>query len=85
MNNPDPLAAREQKKYFEVWKHPAYRKVSPGEMEQETAWAAFGCRPGHSLNDYGSGPARATKWFQQQGLVVLGIDIAHNEIGRAHV
>lgn len=73
-----PLEDVERKKYEAVWRHDAYRKVSPGMMEVERAWFVMGCEPGETLNDYGSGPARATKWFQEKGLDVLGIDIATN-------
>lgn len=72
------LTKREAEKYTLVWKHPEYRKVSPGEAEMSHAHRVMGCREGDSLNDYGSGPARATKWFQDQGMSVLGIDIAPN-------
>ena len=72
------MARAEAQKYERVWAHPEYRRVSPGEAEQERAWQALGCRPGQSLNDYGSGPCRATAWFAARGLDVLGIDHAEN-------
>lgn len=74
----EDLMYLEAEKYRKVWEHDSYRKVSPGELEMASAWNIMGCAPGESLNDYGSGTARATKWFQDEGLNVLGIDIASN-------
>lgn len=69
----DKLAERERKKYRTIWDHDAYRKVSPGMFDVEEAWREMGVQPGMSLNDYGSGPCRATKWFQDQGVRAFGI------------
>ena len=74
----DRLAVEEAKKYEKIWSHDSYRKVSPGELEMHRAFDMLDCRVGESLNDYGSGPARATKWFQDHGLDVMGIDHASN-------
>lgn len=74
----DDVAVAEAEKYTTVWAHGEYRTVSPGMLEVNEAFKQMGCQPGESLNDYGSGPARATKWFEMQGLNVLGIDIAPN-------
>lgn len=74
----DELAEREREKYRTIWDHDAYRKVSPGMFEVEEAWREMGVQPGMSLNDYGSGPCRATKWFQDQGVRAFGIDHAAN-------
>lgn len=74
------LAHIEKEKYRKVWEHPEYRKVSPGEMEMQRAFITMGCREGESLNDYGCGTARATKWFQEKGLTVVGIDHAVNAV-----
>lgn len=74
----DELAAAEKAKYETVWSHDIYRKHSPGEMEAQRAFNTLGMAKGQSLNDYGSGPARATKWFRDQGLHALGVDLATN-------
>jgi len=74
----DDLARIEADKYRRVWERPEYRRVSPGQLECERALAVFGAQAGESLIDYGSGPARATKWFANKGLSVTGVDIAPN-------
>ena len=72
------LIESEADKYRRVWSSPDYRRVSPGMMEAERAFIGMGCQPGETLTDYGSGTCRATKWFQDKGLDVLGIDHAGN-------
>jgi len=74
----DDLAAIERDKYMRVWERPEYRKVSPGQLECKRAWECFDPQPNERLIDYGSGPARATWWFAQQGLDAVGVDIAAN-------
>lgn len=74
----DPIEDVERKKYEAVWGHQSYRKVSPGAMECERAWEVLQPDLGETLNDYGSGPARATKWFSEKGLITIGVDIASN-------
>lgn len=74
----DDIALAEREKYLAVWQRPEYRRVSPGMMETDRAFAAFGQSAGRSLIDFGSGPCRATKWFQDRGLHVLAIDFAPN-------
>ena len=61
-----------------VWDHQAYRAISPGERDCERAYQLFGSRVGPKIIDYGSGPARATKWFADKGMMAIGIDIAPN-------
>jgi trans-aconitate methyltransferase len=72
------LMKREADKYRKVWDDPSYRKVAPGMFEVERAFERMGCATGETLNDYGCGTGRATKWFQDHGLEVLGIDHADN-------
>lgn len=74
----DDLALIERAKYLAVWKTPEYRRISPGMLETDRAWTVFGMRSGQSLIDFGSGPCRATKWFQERGLRVVGVDFAPN-------
>ena len=74
----DDLAAIERDKYQRVWERPEYRRISPGELECKRALECFAPAPGDRLIDYGSGPARATWWFAQQGLETIGVDIAAN-------
>lgn len=74
----DEMAREECAKYETVWKHPEYRKVSPGMLECERAWRVCEMVPGETLIDYGAGPCRASLWFQNRGLDVLAIDIADN-------
>lgn len=74
----DDLAKIEREKYLQVWERPEYRKVSPGLLEWERAWRVCRMQPGQTLIDFGSGPCRATKAFQDAGLTVLAIDHASN-------
>lgn len=74
----DNLALIEREKYLAVWDRPEYRKISPGMIEAERAWTVCGMQPGQSLIDFGSGPCRATKWFQDRGIHALAIDFAPN-------
>lgn len=74
----DDLALIEREKYLRVWESDAYRKVSPGMLEFERAWTVCDMAPGQSLIDFGSGPCRATKAFQDRGLNVLAIDHVPN-------
>lgn len=74
----DDISLIEREKYLAVWERPEYRRVSPGMLEVERAWITCGLQSGHSLIDFGSGPCRATKWFQDRGLHVTGVDFAPN-------
>jgi hypothetical protein len=74
----DDIALVEREKYLAVWQRPEYRKVSPGMLECERAHLICGMKPGESLIDFGSGPCRAAKWFQDKGIHVLAIDFAPN-------
>lgn len=74
----DDIALVEREKYLAVWERPEYRKVSPGMLECERAWLVCQMKSGQSLIDFGAGPCRAAKWFQDKGLDVLAIDFAPN-------
>jgi len=74
----DDLATLEREKYLAIWERDEYRRISPGMLERERAFKVCEMRAGQSLIDFGSGPARATKWFEEQGLNVIGVDIAPN-------
>jgi hypothetical protein len=74
------LEAAEAEKYRKVWQCPEYRKVSPGMLEAQRAFAVLGMKAGESLVDFGSGTGRATAWFQSQGLRVLAIDHVDNAL-----
>lgn len=74
----DEIALIEREKYLAVWARKEYRAVSPGMMEVERAWTVCEMREGASLIDFGSGPARATLWFQDRGLLVTAVDFAPN-------
>lgn len=74
----DNLAAIEADKYLRIWERPEYRAFSPGMSEVERAFAVCGMAPGDRLVDYGSGTGRATEWFADRGLSVLGVDFAPN-------
>lgn len=77
---PDDLKDTERDKYRRVWTHDVYRKVSPGMIEAEAAFHGLGCKTGDVLYDWGCGEGKATSWFQDQSLVVVGIDIADNAV-----
>lgn len=72
------LATIEREKYIAIWERPEYRRISPGMMECERAFAVMEMKKGKSLIDFGAGPARATLWFRQQGLKVTAVDFAPN-------
>lgn len=74
----DDLTRLEREKYLAVWQRAEYRRISPGLLECERAWLICGMKPGHSLIDFGSGPCRATKNFQDRGMIVQAIDFAPN-------
>lgn len=74
----DDIALAEREKYLAIWQRPEYRKVSPGMLECERAFAVCEMKAARSLIDFGSGPCRATKWFQDKGLDALAIDFAPN-------
>lgn len=74
----DEVAIAEREKYLTVWESPDYRRNSPGMLEVKRAFSLCCMKMGETLIDFGSGPCRATKWFQDQGLHVLAIDFAPN-------
>ena len=75
------LATTEAEKYAKVWADDRYRRISPGMMEAPRAAAAMSCMPGDTLNDYGCGTGRATKWWEEyESLYVTGIDHARNAL-----
>lgn len=74
----DNLAAAEREKYVAIWQREEYRRVSPGMLECERAFTICDMEAGQSLIDFGAGPARATKWFADQGMTVKAVDFAPN-------
>lgn len=74
----DDLSKIEREKYVAIWERPEYRKVSPGMLECERAFAVMEMKKGKTLLDFGAGPARATKWFCDQGIKATAIDFAPN-------
>jgi len=74
----DNLAAVEREKYVAVWQRQEYRKVSPGMLECERAFTVCRMMSSQTLIDFGSGPARATKWFEEKGLDAVAVDFAPN-------
>jgi len=76
----DDLAAIEADKYRRIWERAEYRKISPGMMEAERAFAVCQMAAGQSLIDFGAGTGRATAWFQDKGLHVLALDFADNAL-----
>lgn len=74
----DDIALVERDKYLAIWERPEYRKVSPGMLECERAFTICKMMSSQSLIDFGAGPCRAAKWFQDKGLDVLAIDFAAN-------
>lgn len=74
----DDLAAVEREKYIAIWQRDEYRRVSPGMLECERAWQVCGMKNGGTLIDFGAGPARATKWFEDRGIDAVAVDFAPN-------
>lgn len=74
------LATIEADKYRRIWAQPEYRRISPGMMEVERAFAFMGLEAGASLIDFGAGTGRATAWFRDKGLDVLAVDFAENAL-----
>lgn len=74
----DDLAQAEREKYVAIWQRPEYRRISPGMLETDRAWRVCDMKAGQSLIDFGAGPARATKWFEDHGLDVVAVDFAPN-------
>jgi len=74
----DNLAAVEREKYVAVWQRQEYRKVSPGMLECERAFTICRMMSSQTLIDFGAGPARATKWFEEKGLDAIAVDFAPN-------
>lgn len=72
------LADREREKYEKVWTFDNYRHHSPGEQVVDRAISSLGMKPGHAVVDYGCGTGRAAMRFLERGLMVAGVDIAHN-------
>jgi SAM-dependent methyltransferase len=72
------LEDKEAAKYTAIWKHPAYRRYSPG--EEHVGWFVQNCgiEPGMGIIDFGCGTGRASRALQRHGCVVLGLDHAAN-------
>lgn len=76
----DNIATIERDKYLSIWQRDEYRKVSPGLLEYDRAKMVMDVQPGQTLIDFGAGPGRATKAFQNAGLKVIAVDIAANAL-----
>ena len=74
----DDLAKIERDKYIAIWERPEYRRISPGMLECERAFTVLEMQPKKTIIDFGAGPARATKWFDDQGLKATAVDFAPN-------
>lgn len=75
INNTELL---EEDKYVRAWKEDKYRINSPGMRIIELAFKELGMKSGETVIDFGCGCGRPAKWFQNQGLIVSAVDIAHN-------
>ena len=74
----DHLEVQERLKYEKVWTYQGYRKQADGDPFVDHAYQVMGCRPGESLIDWGMGKGTPAQQFQNKGLKVTGVDIAHN-------
>ena len=79
----DDLAALERDKYSRMWERDEYRKISPGMLETDRAFALCGMRRGETLIDFGAGTGRAAAWFDDRGLDVLAVDFVPGAIETA--
>jgi SAM-dependent methyltransferase len=70
----------EAQKYGEMWKHPEYRLVSPGEMAAPRflSLIASRLRASSTITDFGCGTGRAAKHFLNAGLRVTLVDFVNN-------
>lgn len=75
-----PVEDKEREKYEAMWEHDHYRAVAPAMRYVESAVELLGIVPGQSILDLGCGTGRSTAWFQAQGFIATGIDIAENAL-----
>jgi hypothetical protein len=73
------LRDEERIKYENVWgNYPKYRVQADGDPVVDLAYTLMGCEAGESLIDWGCGRGTPAAKFQEKGLKVTGVDIAHN-------
>lgn len=68
----------EKKKYEDVWNHPEYRVVAPGEDSTLTFLAQSNAQKGDTVIDFGCGTGRGAQSLKDSGLKVVGVDFASN-------
>lgn len=68
----------EQQKYQEVWSHPEYRQVAPGEDAYIVFLDKASPKKGESVIDFGCGTGRGAQRLKESGLDVTGVDFASN-------
>jgi hypothetical protein len=72
------LAEVERLKYEHVWTYSGYREQADGAPLVQLAYTMMGCQPPETLIDWGCGRGTPAQQFQDLGLQVQGVDIAHN-------
>lgn len=66
----------EEDKYAELWRHPEYRDVAPGELCAETFLELV--KPDSLVIDFGCGTGRGALKIREAGLEVLCLDLTDN-------
>lgn len=72
------IKSLEQQKYEDVWSHPEYRAVAPGEDSVVTFLAQASPKKGDQVIDFGCGTGRGAQAIKDAGLDVTGVDFAAN-------
>jgi SAM-dependent methyltransferase len=72
------IRSLEQQKYEQVWSHPEYRVVAPGEDSTVTFLAQSKAEKGHTVIDFGCGTGRGAQSLKDAGLKVTAVDFAKN-------